>query len=287
MPSKLRFLFLLPLAALIACGSSAPAVGGIAPISGEYVFNVTQTAGGAATSFTGALYISGSSVTGTFTYTNANSACNAQSFPVIGSIDSAGDLMSLSSSAFTGSFSGNTVTISLKLPLVPYTSGSYNTTGTAQITAGSSGTNCALASSAFTAQYLPPYSGTWIGTLTSGSSSITATLMVSEPITTTSSGGQTVFNANAAGQFPATATLNFNGAACYFTATPSNQLTLNNIVSGQVSGYTLQLSQVSSGITVAVVSASETTSPITFNILITGGSLACPNGTYSGTMAPQ
>ena len=163
MKTALRSLLLLPLAALIACGTSAPAVGGIAPISGDYVLNVNPVAGGAATSFSGNLYISGTGVSGSFVYGNGNSACNAQSFPVTGTINTAGTLMTLSSSAFAGSLSGNTVSLTLQLPLITYSDYTYNTTGTAQIAAGSTGTNCALASSPLTAQYLPPFTGSGTG----------------------------------------------------------------------------------------------------------------------------
>ena len=135
MKTALRSLLLLPLAALIACGTSAPAVGGIAPISGDYVLNVNPVAGGAATSFSGNLYISGTGVSGSFVYGNGNSACNAQSFPVTGTINTAGTLMTLSSSAFAGSLSGNTVSLTLQLPLITYSDYTYNTTGTAQIAA--------------------------------------------------------------------------------------------------------------------------------------------------------
>jgi hypothetical protein len=266
MNTALRSLLLLPLAALIACGSSAPAVGGIAPASGDYFLSVAPVSGSAASSFSGNLYISGTSVSGSFIYTNANSSCTGQSFPVTGTINSTGTLMSLSSSAFAGSLSGNTATITLQLPLIAYTSNNYSTTGTAQIAAGTSGTNCALASSTLTAQYLQPFTGSWIGSVTgpvSGTSTVTGsvTLIVSEAIPQT-----LATSTSAAGLIPTTGSL-----------------------AGQVSGYTLQLNQVvSAPRSPVIVSASETTSPVTFNFLIpSSASVTCPAGAYSGTIAPQ
>jgi len=281
MNTALRSLLLLPLAALIACGSSAPAVGGIAPTSGDYFLSVAPVSGSAANSFSGNLYISGTSVSGSFIYTNANSSCTGQSFPVTGTINSAGTLMSLSSSAFAGSLSGNTATITLQLPLIAYTSNNYSTTGTAQIAAGASGTNCALASSTLTAQYLQPFTGSWIGSVTgpvSGTSTVTGsvTLIVSEAIPQT-----LATSTSAAGLIPTTGSLAFNGPSCSFSTAIA--------LSGQVSGYTLQLNQVvSAPQSPVIVSASETTSPVTFNFLIpSSASVTCPAGSYSGTITPQ
>jgi hypothetical protein len=275
MNTALRSLLLLPLAALIACGSSAPAVGGTAATSGDYVLNVAPVSGSAATSFSGNLYIAGTSVSGSFLYNNANSSCNGQSFPVTGTINSTGTLMSLSSSAFTGSLSGNTATLTLQLPLIAYTNSTYNTTGTAQIAAGT-GTNCALASSTLTAQYLQPYSGSYAGTLT-GPVTVSATIILGESIPQA-----LATSTSAAGLIPAYGTLSFNGAACNFSQT------LTNSLAGQISGYTLDLYQGTSSLTSPViVSASETTSPITFNVLIVSGTTACPAGSYSGTITPQ
>lgn len=275
MNTALRSLLLLPLAALIACGSSAPAAGGIAATSGDYFLSVAPVSGSAATSFSGNLYIAGTSVSGSFLYNNANSSCNGQSFPVTGTINSTGTLMSLSSSAFTGSLSGNTATLTLQLPLIAYTNSSYNTTGTAQIAAGT-GTNCALASSALTAQYLQPYNGSYAGTLT-GPITVSATIILAESIPQT-----LATSTSAAGVIPATGSLSFNGAACNFSQT------LTNSLAGQISGYTLALYQGTSSLTSPViVSASETTSPITFNVLIVSGTTACPAGSYSGTITPQ
>ena len=277
MNTALRSLLLLPLAALVACGSSAPAVGGIAATTGDYFLGVAPVSGSAATSFSGNLYISGTSVSGSFIYNNGNSSCNGQSFPVTGTINSTGTLMSLSSSAFAGSLSGNTATITLQLPLVAYTNNTYNTTGTAQIAAGTSGTNCALASSTLTAQYLQPYNGDYTGTLTSGTTTVTATIILAESIPQT-----LATSTSAAGLIPTTGSLSFNGAGCNFSPIFANSL------AGQISGYTLELYQGTSSLTSPViVSATETTSPITLNILITGGTVNCPAGSYSGTITQQ
>jgi hypothetical protein len=96
--------------------------------------------------------------------------------------------------------------------------------------------------------------------------------VVSEPITT-----GTTFNLNASGQFPATGTLSFTSSTCTIASIA---------LTGEVTGYTLQLNQsVSAPLSPIVVSASETTSPVTFNVLIPGSSsVTCPAGSYSGTI---
>jgi hypothetical protein len=279
MISRLRILLLTPLAALLACSSHAIVpVPTTAAVSGDYVLNVTPVAGGTFTSFSGNLYISGSTVSGAFLYNNGNSLCSGQSFPVIGTINSNG-LMTLSSSSFTGSFSGNTATITIQTPLDVLSGQVPNSSGTAQIAAGT-GTNCALASSTLTANYLSPYNGTWTGTVSSGAATGTATLIVGEVIPDTT---QTA--TSTAGLIPVTASLNLTGV-CSFT-TPI-QLT------GQISGYSLQLTQVSNAppVTVLVNNASTI---VGFSMTIPSGALnaagtgplGCPTGSYSGSVAPH
>jgi len=267
MNTGLRSLLLLPLAALVACGSSAPsAVGGTTPVSGDYVLSVAFGTS-SATTFTGGLNISGSTVTGLFQFSNATSACNGTALPVTGTIGS-NNLLTLTSSVFAG----NTATITIQFPLTQNTTFTSSAGGTVQIAAGSSGTNCALSLANIAALYLAPYNGTWTGTISNGSVSGTATLVVAEPITT-----GTTFNLNASGQFPATGTISFSGSSC--TIAPI-------ALTGQVTGYTLQLNQsVSGSQNPIIVSASETTAPVTFNILVPSlSSVTCPPGVYSGTI---
>jgi len=291
MISRLRLLYLTPLAAILACSSHAIVpIPTTAAVSGDYVLNVTPVAGGTATSFSGNLNISGTSVDGAFQYNNGNSACNGQSFPVIGTIASNGS-MTLSSSQFSGSFSGNTATITFQTPLDVLSGQTPNSSGTAQIVAGT-GTNCALANTSLTANYVAPYNGTWTGTVTSNGLTGTVSLIVSETIPADSP--QTPGAATQTkGVIPVTASVGFSGSTstgqiCSFTA--PLQLT------GQISGYNLQLTQVSSAppVTVLVNNSStlidiSMTVPTGADIPTTTGNplpLGCPSGTYSGTVTP-
>jgi hypothetical protein len=268
MNTGLRSLLLLPLVALVACGSSAPSTSGTAPVSGDYVLSVTSGNSGP-TSFTGGLNISGSTVTGAFLFSNAASACNGTVLPVTGAIGS-NNLLTLTSSVFAG----NTATITIQFPLTQNTTYTYDAAGTVQIVAGSSGTNCAFSLANIAAVYLAPYTGTWTGTITNTNSTVsgTATLVVAEPITT-----GTTFNLNASGQFPATGTLSFSSTTCSISSIP---------LTGTVNGYTLSLNQTVTGSQNPIVpSATETTNPVTFNVLIPSGSTStCPAGAYSGTI---
>ena len=267
MNTGLRFLLLLPLAALIACGSSSPSTSGsVTPVSGDYVLSVTSGSS-VGTAFTGGLNINGSTVTGAFVFSNATSACNGTLIPVTGTINS-NNLLTLTSSVFAG----NTATLTIQFPLTQNTTYTSSASGTAQIAPGSSGTNCAISMANIAAVYLAPYTGTWTGTIVNGTVSGTATLVVAEPITT-----GTTFNLNASGQFPATGTFSFSTPTCSISSIP---------LTGQVTGYTLQLNQTVTGSQNAIVpSATETTNPVTFNVLIPSGSTStCQAGTYSGTI---
>jgi hypothetical protein len=267
MNTGFRSLLLLPLAALIACGSSAPsAPAGVTPVSGDYVLSVMSNNSVVAT-FNGGLNISGSAVTGTFQFSSASSACNGTVIQVTGTINGS-NLLTLTSSVFAG----NTATFTIQFPLTQNTTYTASAGGTAQITAGSSGTNCAISSTTMAAIYLTPYTGTWTGTITNGTVSGAATLVVAEPITT-----GTTFNLNASGQFPATGTLSFSNSTCSISSLP---------LTGQVTGYTLQLNQTVTGSQNPIVaSATETTNPVTFNVLIPSGSTStCTAGAYAGTI---
>jgi hypothetical protein len=276
MISRVRLLLLTPLAALLACSSHAILpIPTTAAVSGDYVLNVTPVAGSAATSFTGNLNISGSAVDGAFQYNNPNSACNGHSFPVVGTIGTNG-VMTLSSSSFGGSFLGNTATITIQTPLDVLSGEAPNSSGTAQIAAGT-GTNCTLASGTLTANYLSPYNGTWTGNVTSGVASGTATLIVAEtiPVDTAQTPGAAT---QTQGLIPATASLAFSGTtttgqSCNFTAPV--QLT------GQISGYNLQLASVSPPITV-LVNDDSTIVGMSMTVVGTG---SCA-GTFTGAVTP-
>ena len=267
-----RLLFLLPLAALVACGTTAYDPAGIHPINGTYAINLPPGTGGVTIGFTGGLAFNGTSASGVLQYNNPNSGCNNVGFPVSGSIDGNNNILTLTSSVFLG----NTAIITIQLPVILSANGISSASGTAQITAGASGTSCTLGTTSTAVQYLLPYDGVWNGTISNGTIAGSAMLSVSEPVTITHGASHTTA-ANASGQFPSTATFSFSSATCtiapiYFT--------------GQVIGYTLQLNQTVTGTqNPIVVSASETTAPVTFNVLIPSGSTTtCPAGAYSGTI---
>jgi hypothetical protein len=282
MISRLRLLLLTPLAALLACSShTILPIPTTAAISGDYVLNVAPAVGSAATSFTGNLFISGSAVDGAFQYNNGNSACSGQSFPVVGTIGSNG-VMTLSSSSFAGSFSGNTATLTMQTPLDIISGELPNSSGTAQIAAGP-GTNCTLASSTLTASLLTPYNGTWVGQV-SGAASGTATLIVSEVLPGTPPQAPSAATTTD-GVIPVTASLAFGGG-CSFTSTIG--------MTGQISGYNLQLTQVSNGPPVTVL-VNNAQTIVSFSMTIPSGALnaagtaplGCPTGSYSGAITPQ
>jgi len=267
-----RSLLLLPLAALVACSSTRYDPGDIPPINGTYVINLQSGTGGATIGFSGGIAFNGTAASGILQYNNPSSGCNQVGFPVSGSINGNNNLLTLTSSAFLG----NTAIITIQLPVVLQVSGIYSASGTAQITAGVSGTNCTLGTTATAVQYLEPYDGVWNGTVTNSAITGSTVLSVSEPVTITH-GGTNTTAANATGQYPSTATFSFTSAACtiapiYFT--------------GMVSGYNLQLNQTVSGSQNPIIlTASETTIPFTFDVLIpVGSTTTCPAGNYSGTI---
>lgn len=252
---RLRFFLLLPLAALLACGSNTSTGGGnYAPTSGDYVFNVTPAGGGSESSFAGDLVITGSSVAGVFRYDNPNSACvsGTQDISVSGTI--ASNVLTLTS----GAFSSSVATFTIKLPFDSVSGGSQLATGTVAIAGGS----CALASSTLQAVAIPTYNGTWTGSLTG-------------PVNGNLSLQITQSAADADGQFPVIAAVTYAGSTCSFTVTG---------VTGLVSGYTLSLGNGSSAPNNELaVSASATTSPVSVS-LVTFSTPSCPAGVYSGNI---
>jgi hypothetical protein len=283
MISGLRVLFLTPLAALLACAGQAPLTVPAAPaVSGDYVLNVTPSPANPATSVTGNLYISGSSAYGAFQYNDQNSACNGQSFPVAGNV-AANGIVSLSSSSFAGTFLDNTATMTF---LILQDAGEVpNSSGTIQITAGT-GIDCALPNSALIANYVPPYSGTWGGEAVLPSTTIPSpggyvTLSVNEALPGTPP-QQASAASTTGGVIPVTGSIVFISATypvCSFTnlffTTKPVQLT------GQISGYDLQLTASSYPITVQL----NTSTNVNFSMTVAEPK-PC-GGTYSGILTQQ
>ncbi len=107
MLSRLRFALLLPLAALLACGSGLPSSSttpGLAlPPTGDYVLTLSPGAAGA-NLLPGALTVSGTRVTGAFQYNNPQAPnCGQQTIFFTGTVNNSTDLATLTSSVFAGS----------------------------------------------------------------------------------------------------------------------------------------------------------------------------------------
>ncbi len=250
---RLRFLLLLPLAAILACASSAPIPGGGPTPTGDYVLSVSPS-GVTPFNFTGNLSVQGLSVSGVLRYNNPGSTCVAasQDIPFSGTISNA--VLTLTS----GAFSNSIATLKIPLPLTTTSSGTEISNGTAVIAGGS----CVLASSPLQVTYVPSFGQNFSGLLT-GPASGTLSLSVTQS------------TANADGQFPVVAAVSFAGAGCNFSLSG---------VTGLVSGYTLSLGpgQTAPNNEVSIM-ASSTTSPITVSMNVFAG-LNCPVGQYSGTL---
>jgi multidrug efflux pump subunit AcrA (membrane-fusion protein) len=258
MRSRLRFLLLLPIATLIACGeSSYPSSGGgnATPVAGDYVITVGVGTASQA-NFNGNIAVSGKIVSGVFRYNNVSTCVSgAQDIPFTGSVT--GNVLTLTSA----SFSNSVATFTINLPLSNNTNNQQLASGTSVIAGGT----CALASSTLQAQFIPSYTGTWTATLTSPSNA-TATLAIVESAT-----------ADADGQFPATGVLTFSVSPCS-SSTPDSTYT------GVVSGATLQLK--SSMFANMSITANNAETPVTVSIGgdIGGTNLSACLATYGGTM---
>ena len=255
MRSRLRLTLSLPLAALLACGGStnSPSSAGNPLVTGDYVFTISPS-GSAAINFTGALAVTGTSVTGVLRYSNPNAACVSatQDIGFIGSV--ANGALTLTSAAFSSS----TATLTVQLPL----SGSSGLAETAGGTAVIAGGSCALASTSLLAAYIPSYGQSYSGSLT-GPVDGTLALAIAESA------------ADADGQFPVVATITYTGTSCSFSLTP---------VTGLVSGYTLSLGNGTTAPNSEIaITASSTTSPINVNMSVFAG-ISCPIGSYAGTI---
>jgi hypothetical protein len=253
---RLRFTLLLPLAALLACGSTASVSGANPTPSGDYAFTIAP-AGVTTLNFSGSLNVVGPSYSGVFRYNNPSANCvsNLQNIPFSGS--AVNGVVTLTS----GTFSGSTATITFPLPLTAITSGEDIANGTAVISGGT----CAVASSPFQLTYIPPFGATWNGVLTGPVNASLALSITESP-------------ANADGQFPVVAAVNVTGATCNLALTG---------VTGLVSGYGLSMGGTGTGANSEVaIGASATTSPVnvTMNVFANGSGVNCPIGTYIGTI---
>jgi hypothetical protein len=238
---RLRLLLLLPLSALLACGSNSPGVALFTTPSGDWVFNVSNALVNAG-AFTGSLTIQSTSVSGILSYYNPACMSAPQALAVSGSINSSGTTMTLT----TAAFSGSVATLTMQLPLISASVPNY-AFGTAVITGGS----CALASTQLTANYIN-YFANFSGTLTGGS--ITGPLSITVPTSP----------ANSTGQFPISAAgFSFAGSTCNFSS---------QSLSGSISGYTLTL-----GNGTVSVNADASSSPI--RVTVTGACGSVLTGT--------
>jgi hypothetical protein len=246
----LRFFLLLPLFALLACGSSSPSLGTIGPPSGDWILNINSVT--ATGYFAGSLTIQGSNVSGVFQYLNPSSTCSPGTQP----ISVTGTISSTAINLTSGSFgSGSVATFNIQLPLIQTTTPNY-TFGTVQIAGG----NCALASTALNIDYIS-YTGNYSGTLTGGSVTGQATLSVTQG------------PPNSAGQFTVSgASLSFSSSSCNFSATGT--------LTGLITGYTMQLSSGTIGVT-----ANAESLPISLSI--SGGCTGAQAGTVlTGSITP-
>jgi hypothetical protein len=262
MHSRLRFTLFAPLAALLACGGSGTTITVPATLStGDYVITV---AGGTAkaSTFTGGLTVSGSSVSGVLRYNNPGTLCvvPTQDIPVTGTV--ANSSLTLTSSAFVNSVA----TITVPLPLTATTSGQPFSNGTAVISGGT----CALASTTAQTTFIPSLAGTFSGTLSSGAITGPATLTITEG------------TANADGQFPATIAVSFtnvSNSSCNFSIPASSP------VSTLIAGTTLQLVNFTGSSYTGTITANDSAPPLSLLIgyQSTGPGTSACFGTYSGT----
>lgn len=211
MRSRLRILLLLPLAALLACGSSAnlPSSSSTSPnLSGDWVALATPTPIGSPPTtlptpiagFIGALQFTGNTAAGTFrafdpSYPNP-CVSPTQDLPVTGILDAANHL------TLTVPISGGTATISATLP---QNSQTY-TIGNWQIVGGA----CAMPATVIAIVQFAPVTGTYTGIL--NVLDLTTRLPVPGSATTVSAVLTQSTTPNADGQFPLSGTVTATGA---------------------------------------------------------------------------
>jgi hypothetical protein len=231
---------LLAIPGLTGCGTS-PTNPITSALSGNWQIQAGTTITSPPTGFyiVGAIQTQGSQVTGTFTN---QVACSPTVSDYTGSINSAGDL----------TLDATYDQAKLLAPAAPYTP----TTGTLY---GGGYLCLAVWGGPAVGLEIPPFNGTYTGTLTSSTSATgTATLKVTQ----TSS-------PNANGQFPVSGTLDFTSSSCTSTTN----------VTGTISGTVVALT--STGTTVSAYdNAGGATLPTT--VAFTSG--ACGATPYAGTL---
>lgn len=219
-----RLLLLFPLAALLACGSSAtlpPSSTTAANFSGNWEVLISPlNSPSTILDFTGDLQSNGSTVTGTFrtlssTPLGGNCPSITTDLAVTGTLDASNNL------TLNIPISGGTATITATLPQNPQTF----TPSSLQIVGGT----CSMpATDMFIIQFAP-VTGTYAGTLTtSGTPATSATVSAVLTQSTTP---------NADGQFPLTGTLTIQGPCSVTLPLLPEAVTGNviNITSGRVS----------------------------------------------------
>jgi hypothetical protein len=270
MLSKRRFTLLLPLAALLACGSNPTP-----PKSNPSTFNLsgdwlalapypvgTQTLPTPIADFMGALQFSGSSVTGTvraLSPTFPNPCVSAlQDLTVTGTVDASNNLV------LTIPISGGTAAINAAVQdSYAYFNGSWQITGGA----------CAMGSTQITLAHFAPITGTYAGTF----NILDLSTLTIEPGTATAIAAVLTQSTtpNADGQFPVTGTITATGNC-------SGTFALTSEV---VAGGGLMLNQSIPEQTVIFDGATEPTA--TYLSTAFSPLTACNSQTYSGTLTRQ
>jgi hypothetical protein len=197
-----RMSLMMPLAAVIACGSGSTPPASTGPylsLNGNWEAIGTSGIPPALTTpiaaFMGALQSSGGVVTGTLRAFDASNFLNpcvpfAQGLPVTGTLSPSGNLV------LTVPISGGTATLTATLGSTLQTFA----TGTWQIVGGA----CAMPSTSMAINQFAPVTGTYIGTLTSSLGSPTVSSTITAVLTQSAT-------PDAEGQFPLTGTVTSSG----------------------------------------------------------------------------
>jgi hypothetical protein len=218
---KIRLVFLLPLAALLACGSNGPLVSAVPTYTFSGDWGATSTFVSLSipiAGFFGSLSASGGTVSGTLVpITNASCGAASTGIAVSGSVDASGNL------TVTLPVGGGTASLNATLAANPQTlvGGSY------QIVGGT----CAMSVTPMTIAEYAPLDGTYTGTFnilttpTSGTAT-NVTAVLTQSITP-----------NANGMFPVTGTVTTSGA-CTASFTLSNSVVWGGfLTASDSSGY--------------------------------------------------
>ncbi|WP_263368255.1 hypothetical protein [Edaphobacter bradus] len=211
--------------------------------------------------FLGALTIQGSTASGIFRINDPQSSPPCipanQDIPFTGSIDS-NNLLTLTSA----SFSGSVATLKIQLPLSTIGSTVSSANGTAQVIGGP----CAVASSTIGAEFVPPITGTFTGTLYSSDRSVsgpTTIILTQSP-------------ANADGQFPLSGSITFSSSGCTLSST------LTGMITGPFLKFAYSLPAPSDAIAVVGLSPG-----MDFSIYVASSTSSCASGFYQGAFTRQ